>query len=333
LLLVVFLLIIGAVALPVLASLAFLAYATYMPGRSRPGPLLPPTAEQRSTGKALQSHVRFLSETIGERNWGHYEGLEETRRYIAGELRGMGYEVELLPYEFRRETFYNIEALLPGSASPQRSIVIGAHYDTVAGSPGANDNASGVAVLLELARELRGERFASAVRFVAFVNEEPPFFNTGEGMGSVEYVRTLPERSIEVTSMICLETLGYYSEEPGSQKYPPPLGLFYPSRGDFIAFVANFPSRRLVHRAISAFRTEAALPSEGVSIFGAVPGVSWSDHRSFWQAAIPAFMVTDTAPFRDPEYHTVRDLPDRLDYQKMARLVTGLKAVVASLAK
>ncbi len=332
-LLIVFLIILGLVVIPALALLSFFAYATWMPGRSRFGPLPALSAAEAQREGALQRHVRYLAETIGERNRENREGLEEASRYIAEELQEMGYAVEMLPFDFRGEKFCNIEAILPGSVSPRRCVVIGAHYDSVPGSPGANDNASGVAALLELARALRAERFASDVRFVAFVNEEPPYFDTGEGMGSVEYVRTLPERRVEVASMLCIETVGFYSDERGSQKYPPPLSHFYPSRGDFIGFVGNLPSRTLVHRAIAAFRAQRALPSEGISIFEAIPGVSWSDHRSFWRAGIPAVMVTDTALFRDPAYHLASDLPHRLDYGRMARLVTGLKSVVAALAR
>ncbi len=332
-LLVIFLIILGVIVVPLVAALAFFAYATSMPGRGRFGPLPPASAAEREVGEALRRHVRYLSETMGERNLGNRKGLEGARRYIAEELRAMGYEVEALRYDFRGESFYNVEALLPGSVMPRRSLIIGAHYDSVPGSPGANDNASGVAALLELARALRRERPALDVRFVAFANEEPPYFDTGEGMGSVEYVRALRERGVEAASMLCLETVGFYSEAPGSQKYPPPLSLFYPSRGDFIAFVANFPSRLLVRRAVAAFRAQKALPSEGISIFEAIPGVSWSDHRSFWQAGIPAVMITDTALFRDPDYHLASDLPHRLDYRRMARLVAGLRAVVTDLAR
>ncbi len=320
-----------AVAVPVLAALLLTGYAAWMPGRSHQGPLPPLSPAEQAVEERLRRHVHTLAGEIGERNWMHYEGLEAARDYIADELRGMGYAVELLAYEFKGEIFHNVEAVLPGTDPAGKCLVVGAHYDSVEGSPGANDNASGVAVMLELARELRGRPLPRTLRFVAFANEEPPFFNTGEGMGSVEYVRSLPLRGIEAAAMLSLETVGYYREEPGSQLYPPLLNLFYPSRGDFIAFVGNFPSRSLVRKSIGAFRREAGLPSEGISIFSSLPGIAWSDHRSFWHAGIPALMVTDTALFRDPQYHAPGDTPERLDFARMARLVTGLETVVNRL--
>ena len=235
--------------------------------------------------------------------------------------------------EHKGEPFHNVEAVLGSVGSRPESIVVGAHYDSVEGSPGANDNASGVAALLELSRLLRGRSLPLAVRFVAFVNEEPPYFNTGEGMGSVEYVRELERRSERVRAMLSLETVGLYSNEPGSQRYPPLVGSFYPERGNFIAFVGDLGAVSLVQQAVASFRRVATLPSEGAALPSFVPGISWSDHRSFSAAGIPALMVTDTAPFRDPHYHLVSDTPDRLDYDSMARLVVGLAAVVEDLAR
>jgi hypothetical protein len=291
------------------------------------------TAEEESCRDRLRAHVVALAGTIGERNARHHDGLVRARDYVAAELRGAGLAPALLPFEHDGTAFHNVEAVLPGRTPSDGSVVVGAHYDSVAGSPGANDNASGVAVTIELARALRAAPPPLPVRFVAFANEEPPYFDTGDGMGSVAYARGLVEPAERVRAMLSIETVGYYSDAPGSQRYPPVVGWFYPDRGNFIGFVGNVTSRRLVRRAVDAFRDATSLPAEGAALPAAVPGVSWSDHRSFWDVGVPAAMVTDTAPFRDPHYHRASDTPDRLDYDRMALLVTGLAHVVATLAR
>ena len=209
--------------------------------------------------------------------------------------------------------------------------MVGAHYDSVAGAVGANDNGSGVAAALELARLLREAKPARTLCFVLFVNEEPPF-DTTEAMGSRVYARRARERGENIVAMFSLETIGYYSDRPGSQRYPFPLGFFYPATGNFIAFVSNLGSRRLLHQAIAAFRRRAEFPSEAVAAPAFIPGVDWSDHRSFWEKGYPALMVTDTAPYRYPHYHTAQDTPDKVDYERAARMVTGLHHMLRELA-
>jgi Zn-dependent M28 family amino/carboxypeptidase len=186
--------------------------------------------------------------------------------------------------------------------------------------------------MIELARAMRDRPLPRALRFVAFANEEPPYFNTGEGRGSVEFVKGITDPARRIRAMLSLETVGFYSDEPGSQRYPPLVGWFYPDRGNFIGFIGNLDSRRLVRRTLGAFRQATPLPAESAALPAFVPGVSWSDHRSFWDAGVPAAMVTDTALFRDPHYHRATDTPERLDYDRMALLVTGLTRVVTMLA-
>jgi Zn-dependent M28 family amino/carboxypeptidase len=192
---------------------------------------------------------------------------------------------------------------LPGTDAAGETVVIGAHYDSVAGAPGADDNASGAAGVLELARLLHGSAHRKTIRLVLFVNEEPPFFQT-ENMGSLVYARQLRTDHVSVSAMISLEMLGFYSDVSGSQKYPVLLGLFYPDRGNFIGFVGNPGSRTLVRQAVRSFRETTQFPSEGIAAPADWPGVGWSDHWSFWQKHYPAIMITDTALFRYPYYHT-----------------------------
>jgi Zn-dependent M28 family amino/carboxypeptidase len=225
----------------------------------------------------------------------------------------------------------NLEAVLPGHGAADEIIVVGAHYDSVAGSPGANDNASGVAALLELARLLAGTALPRSVRFVAFANEEAPFFY-GDEMGSNRYAARAQVQGERIVAMLSLETLGYYTDQPGSQRYPFPFSLFYPDTGNFIGFVGNFSSRALVRRAIGAFRAATSFPSEGVAAPSGMEGVHWSDHWSFWQAGYPAIMVTDTALFRYPHYHAATDTPEQLDYNGLARVTGGLAEVIGALA-
>jgi hypothetical protein len=169
------------------------------------------------------------------------------------------------------------------------------------------------------------------VRFVAFANEEPPYF-PGKGMGSAQYVAHFNEAPTEIKAMLSLESVGFYSDASDSQQYPPLVGWFYPDQGNFIAFVGELSARALVREVVGLFRANAELASEGAALPGWIDGVSWSDHRSFSAVGVPALMVTDTAPFRNPHYHEATDTPEKLDYERMARLVEGLVQVIARLA-
>jgi hypothetical protein len=320
------------ILIPLLLGASAVACSVCMPGSSYDKAPSAPSTEEQELRDRLRAHVYELGGRIGERNWPHYEGLKQARAYIENQFQAAGYAVSTRPFLHRGETFHNVEAVSPGNDAAAGCIVVGAHYDSVEGSPGANDNASGVAAVIELARALRGRRLWSSIRFVAFANEEPPYFNTGEGMGSVEYLRTFENPRHSIRAMLALETVGFYSDEAGSQHYPPLVGMLYPDRGNFIAFVGNIRSRGLLRTAVRRFRIAATLPSQGTALPSSIPGVSWSDHRSFWEAGIPALMITDTAPFRYPHYHRSTDTPDRLDYIRMARLVEGLEHVLAELA-
>ncbi|MBI4249455.1 MAG: M20/M25/M40 family metallo-hydrolase [Elusimicrobia bacterium] len=279
----------------------------------------------------LRAHVEKLAGEIGERNEGHYEGLLAARDYVAAAFKRNGYGVSPQSYILNGRGYENLIAEARGTEKPQEIVVIGAHYDSVAGSPGADDNASGAAVLLELSAALKDLRPKKTVRFIAFVNEEPPYYRTG-AMGSRWYVRSVKEKGENVAAMLSLEMLGCFSDAPKSQKYPPLLRWFYPSTGNFIAFVGNFASRALVAESVKAFEASSPLPVQSIAAFEFIPGVGWSDHESFWRAGYHALMVTDTAFNRYAFYHTAADTPEKLDYARMAQAVEGLKGVLLRLA-
>jgi Zn-dependent M28 family amino/carboxypeptidase len=273
----------------------------------------------------------MLAGTIGERNLWSYGALERAAQYISTQLTTSGYTARRQTFDLAKLPLSNVEAVLEGTARAAEIVIIGAHYDTVAGCPGANDNASGVAAVLELAQRFSGQSQPRTIRFVAFVNEEPPFFQTAH-MGSAVYANAARSRGDRVAGMLSLETMGYYSEEQGSQRYPAAIAGLYPDVGNFIGFVSNLASVRLLLRARRAFRRRTSFPLQSAAVPAAIPGVGWSDHWAFWQAGYPAMMVTDTAPFRYPWYHTAEDTPDKLDYDRLAHVVDGLEAVVESIA-
>ena len=302
-----------------------------MPGQSHEGALPPATPAEVALAEALQGHVHALATEIGPRNDDYMPQLDSAGRYIVRQLDSMGYAARELPFDAARLRFRNIEVSLAGGDHPEEIVVVGAHYDTAGDTPGADDNASGVAGLLELARRLRGARLSRTVRLVFFANEEPPFFNT-EGMGSRVYAREAAARGDRLVAVLSLETIGFYDPAPGSQRYPFPFSLFYPDRGDFIGFVGNVSSTPLVRRSLAAFRGAARFPSQGVAAYGFIPGVWWSDHASFWRHGYPAIMVTNTAPYRNRNYHETSDTTGTLDYDRFARVVEGLDGVVRDLA-
>jgi Zn-dependent M28 family amino/carboxypeptidase len=305
-------------------------YLISMPGKSWSDPVPPLSAEEQLIQNKLKRHVEMLAHQIGERNVWHAEALAAAALYIRNTLEDLGYLVRVQPFDSQGLTVQNLEVELPGAA-PEEIVVVGAHYDTVAGGPGANDNASGIAALLEIARLLAGKSHARTLRLVAFVNEEQPFSETEE-MGSRVYAERSRQRGEMIKAMISLETIGYYTDQPASQHYPFPFSYFYPDTGNFIGFVGNLSSWLLVRQTVGAFRASTAFPSEGVSAPGWITGVGWSDHASFWQAGYPAIMITDTAFFRYQHYHEATDTQEKLDYQGLARVTRGLVDVVAELA-
>ena len=312
-------------------------FGVRMPGKniSKTAPLSPNEIALR---EELRADVQKLAGDIGERNMWHYAKLNAAADFIEDSFSRAGFHPRRDTYEIRGQPCHNIDVEIPAQqgaavSSPPPIIVIGAHYDSVFGSPGANDNGTGVAATLALARRFVGTTPQHTMRFVAFVNEEPPYFLSGE-MGSFIYAGRCRARGDKISAMISLETIGYFSDAPHSQIYPSPgLGLFYPKVGNFIGFVSNVHSRTLLRRVVAAFRKHAKIPSEGAALPAFVPGVSWSDQWSFWRNGYPGIMVTDTAPFRYPYYHSSSDTPDKLDYDRFALVVSGMEKVIEDLDK
>ncbi len=324
---------VGAIGLA--ALVIFLAWWTmiHMPGTSHRGPLPEADADLLVLAADLRRDVVQLAEEIGERNvLRRPRELARAADFIEARLKAAGYEVKRQHYDVDGTDCCNLEAEIAGSTRPGEIVVVGAHYDSVVGSPGANDNASGVAALLALARRSPGRRADRTLRYVAFVNEEPPYFQT-DAMGSRVYARRCRERAEQITAMLSLETIGYYDDQPGSQKYPPPMDLLYPSTGDFIGFVGNTESGDLVRQIVDVFRRSEPFPSQGGAVPEAIPGVGFSDQWSFWQEGYSAAMVTDTALFRYPHYHEADDTPDKIDFDRLARVVRGLGRVVDALVE
>jgi Zn-dependent M28 family amino/carboxypeptidase len=290
-----------------------------MPGRSfdgSPPPLDPP---QMALRDALRRDVERLA---FERNEKHPEAYARAADMIERSLAEAGYATSR----------YAGNVIAERRGTSGEIVVAGAHYDSVDGSPGADDNASGIAALLALARAFAHAQPRRTLRFVAFANEEPPYFMSPR-MGSWQYAHACRERRDDIVAMLCLESLGYYRDAPRSQEYPAMLEHVYPDRANFVAFAANLASRALLKRVVGSFRAHATVPSEGAALPESVAGIAWSDQWSFWQFGYPAVMVTDTALFRNPRYHTERDTPETLDYERFALVVEGLQAVVGDLVR
>jgi Zn-dependent M28 family amino/carboxypeptidase len=315
----------------ILLLVALFIWTPRMPGKSYSGPFLPLTEEEERISSGLRTHVYTLAGEIGERNIWKKDKLYEAADYIENVWKKTGYSVQLQEYEAKGVNSANLEIEIPGAITPDEIVLVGAHYDSVIGSPGANDNGTGVAALLEIARLLVGKEMKRTVRLVAFSNEEPPFF-LSQKMGSRVYANRSRQRRENIIAMLSLETMGYYSEAQDSQHYPFPFGLFYPHTANFIGFVGNIGSRHLVKHALASFRSHTEFPSEGTAAPGWLTGIGWSDHWSFWREGYHAIMVTDTALFRYDPYHTIYDTPEKIDYERLARVVDGIEKIIEDFA-
>ena len=303
---------------------------TSMPGESYAGPAV---SADEALEVSLRADVTQLARGFGERNVENTpDALERTATWLSERLTSLGYAVKEEKYPVGERSVKNLIVEKAGSTRPSEIIVIGAHYDSAHGTPGADDNGSGVAAGLALAAQVMKAKPARTVRFVFFTNEEPPFFRT-KSMGSEVNAKATRARGDDVKAMLALETMGYFSDEAHSQHYPWPFSIAYPSTGNFIAFVGNSESRDLARECVRVFREHGKVASEGAAIPAFVEGADWSDHGPFWRQDYRAVMVTDTAPFRNPHYHEGTDVPERVDFRRLALTTEGLFAVVEALAQ
>lgn len=278
----------------------------------------------------LEAHVRALAEDFVPRDENHPENLDRAAAYIGREFERAGGAVEDQIFEIRGVPYRNVIAQF-GPDTRER-IVVGAHYDAAGPYPGADDNASGVAGLIELGSLLGKGSLPLWVDLVAYTLEEPPYF-ASPAMGSAIHAASLKKEGVKVRAMIALEMIGYFTDEPGSQELPAPLlKLFYPSTGNFIAVVGKLGHGGLVRRIRKAMRGASPLPVESINAPTSLPGVELSDHRNYWAAGYPAVMITDTAFFRNPNYHMPSDTPETLDYRRMGMVVEGVYGAVKALA-
>ena len=287
--------------------------------------------DSEQTKQQLRNHLHALTMTIGERSVYLPDNLQKTAAYIKQFYGGIGVAPDSQTYAYSGLRMENIVAEISSGARPEHRFVVGAHYDSVAGTVGADDNASAIAVQLEVARHLTTlvaeEKLDLAVKFVSFALEEPPVYGTRH-MGSRVYAKMARRQAEKIDGMICLEMVGYACHEPGCQDYPFPLMFMnYPKKGDFIGIVNNFKSRGFARNLTAQFQKNKHLPVVRLTVplnGWIMPAVRLSDHASFWDQGLRAVMVTDSAFFRNPRYHTAADTMDTLDYEFMAELVKSL---------
>lgn len=325
--------VIAAIVVFLVVCAVAVAWCTTMPRRSYSGALKLLSQDETKIRDDIKGYVTQLAEMIGRRNVDYaYDSLKQAATFIETTLHSQGYDVHSYEFTVDGNAVRNLEVQIAGAKTPDKNLIVGAHYDSFGEVPGADDNASGVAALLELAGSLKNSKPDQTIRLVFFVNEEPPNFQTDK-MGSLVYAKQLHDQKVKVNGMISVESIGYYSDVEGSQQYPGGFGILYPYTGNFIGFVGNVGSRSLVRQAIKAFRDSAEFPSEGVAAPSGLTGIGWSDHWAFWQQGYKAIMITDTAPYRNHSYHQSSDTPEKLDYDRMARVVAGLQKMVLKLAQ
>jgi hypothetical protein len=290
---------------------------------------VPPSAASADTG-SLRRHVTTLSQTYHPRNSENIANLDRCAEYIAGHLRQTGASVRFQEFTAQDRPYRNVIASFPHPSG--KKIIIGAHYDSYADTPGADDNASAVAGLLELARLIAASPPDIGVELVAYTLEEPPFFG-GPLMGSAIHAHSVAAEKDRIIGVIVLEMIGYFSDQPGSQSYPSPLlKLFYPSRGNFITVVGRWDQGPWIKQLKGSMKGATPLPVYSFRGPQALPGVDFSDHRNYWPHGIPAAMVTNTAFYRNRAYHTPNDTADRLDYDRLAMVVVAVHQAIRHIA-
>jgi hypothetical protein len=294
-------------------------------------PLPLATPEEQEVAGRLRATVVHLAAEVGERNLDKSWNLATATDDLARTLEKMGYEVQRQGFVVGDAPVQNLEVRVPGGEQGGQAVVVGAHYDTRAGTPGADGDASGVAAIIELARAFRDKRLKRTVRLALFANGEEPHFQT-EQMGSRVYAKDLVVRGIPVTGMVSIDGIGAYSTAPGSQHFPKELASHYPATASFVAVVGTEASRALVDQVTASMKQHATLPVVGDVVAQEIPFGSASDHWAFASLGTPALMITDTAAFRYAHYRQKTDLPAELDFDRMARVVVGLRKAIEDLA-
>jgi len=311
----------------VVAIVVFVAWVAIAQPSCHRSTLSRTTVDQES----LRRHVDALAVQFYPRDWKHRENLEACADYISDQLQRAGAVVESQPVEIGRRSYRNVCGRFSLGETPR--IIVGAHYDACGEQPGADDNASAVAVLLELAVLLGGLKSPPPVDLVAYTLEEPPFFGTDQ-MGSAIHAASLAEHGGSIRGVIVLEMVGYFSDEWGSQSYPVPLlYLMYPSRGNFIGVVSRWDQGGWVKTVKIAMKGTTDLPVYSIRAPAALPGVDFSDHRNYWPHEIPSLMVTDTAFYRNKAYHSAKDTPDRLDYRRMGQVAVAVFSAIDAISR
>jgi hypothetical protein len=299
---------------------------------TRRSPERPLTEREQKLMAELRRDVEQLSKQIGERNTNKKWELASAADYVAGELEAAGYRLDRQGFEVGEVLAQNLGVELPGAELGHEIVIVGAHYDSGLGTPGADDNASGAAALLALARALSGSRPSRTLRLVAFANAEAPHFRTPQ-MGSLVYAKRSAARGEKVVAMISIESIGYYSDAPNSQRHRKQNSARYPSTGDFVAVEGNEASKALVDRVLGAFLNHASISAHGAALPADSEATGTSDEWAFWQVGYPAVTVTDTASLRNPHSRRPEDTPDKLDFARMARVVAGLQGAIGELAQ
>jgi hypothetical protein len=285
----------------------------------------------RLESSRLKAHVIKLSKDYFPRSHANRKNLDRCAEYILTHFKKAGADTSIQEFTVFRKKYKNVIGFFGDKAS--RRIVIGAHYDARMTTPGADDNASGISGLIELAYLIGKEKIDTGVELVAYALEEPPFFGT-ENMGSAHHAKLLHDRKVKVKCMIALEMIGYFSSAADSQLYPmPALKIFYPNKGNFIAIVGRLGQRKIVRKIKGLMKGATDLAVSSINAPTIVPGIDFSDHSNYWKYGYDAVMVTDTAFYRNQAYHEPGDTAERLNYESMGKAVIQVFEAIKGLAR
>lgn len=296
----------------------------------------PPNIDRSTIEANLRLHVDRLAGLIGPRNFTRSNSISATLGYLRSQWEEMGYLVAEENYDAIGDEATNLIVETPGGKRSEEIVLLGSHYDTCGNTPGADDNASAVAVMLEVSRLLSKHIGKRTARYVAFACEEPPYFNCS-AMGSQHNAREARRRGDQITAMLCLEMVGYFRDEPGSQQLPETLPRFakpfFPKRGNFLAAVGNLRSWQLLWPFRRGFKKSTNLPLFSIALPEVIHEIRLSDNSSYWDQGYPALMLTDTSFLRNPHYHMTTDTPETLDYFRMTDVTLGVAGAMKKLLR